>query len=121
MIKFYEDGKTISESAEIGGINKSTARGIISEYKKNDCELVEKKRGGNKNNKLSSESINEIEKNFVKNSWFDRDVWISYWKLIVLKSHKHETKWNCVFTFFKMSCRFIQKIHININIFNVVQ
>ncbi|XP_077289463.1 uncharacterized protein LOC143913497 [Arctopsyche grandis] len=67
LIKCFKDGKTIKESAEIAGINKNTAKGIINRYKKNGDMLEEKCRGGRRNIKLSSELLIEIENIVVEN------------------------------------------------------
>jgi transposase len=54
LIKCYEDGRTVNESVEIAGINKNTAKSIINQYNKNGGMLIEKKRGGKRNVKLSA-------------------------------------------------------------------
>ncbi|XP_037808318.1 uncharacterized protein LOC119601452 [Lucilia sericata] len=67
LIKFYEEGKTITESAEIAGINKNTATSIINRYKK-DGYVAVKKRGGRRHSKLNTEILNKIEEIIERNS-----------------------------------------------------
>ncbi|XP_077297616.1 uncharacterized protein LOC143919269 isoform X2 [Arctopsyche grandis] len=61
LIKSYEVGKTINESAEIAGIKKSTARAIIKRFRENG-EYTQKNRGGKRNVKITPEILDEIEK-----------------------------------------------------------
>ncbi|XP_054985174.1 uncharacterized protein LOC101538233 [Sorex araneus] len=60
LIKCYEDGRTVNESAKISGINKNTAKSIIKRYNKNGGVLIEKKRGGKRNIKLNASILNRI-------------------------------------------------------------
>ncbi|XP_055842249.1 uncharacterized protein LOC129909229 isoform X1 [Episyrphus balteatus] len=60
LIKCYNDGKSINESAVIAGIKQNTAKYIIRQYNKNGG-LIEKKRGGIRSFKLTSTILNKIE------------------------------------------------------------
>lgn len=61
LIKCFESGETIRKSSEIAGININTAKYIICQYKKNNGELLEKKRGGKRNFKLNDDVLKKIE------------------------------------------------------------
>lgn len=62
LIKCYEDGESIADSAKIAGVNKKTASSIICRYKKDGNIIVNQNRGGKRNFKLNNNILEKIEK-----------------------------------------------------------
>lgn len=62
LLNLYEEGKSISEAAQLTSIKINTAKTLISRYRKNDGVLVERKRGGNRVKILTAAILEWIER-----------------------------------------------------------